>query len=132
MPLVLVVEDHESTRTGLCTALSDVGIETLAAANAEEAMSRLDLAPVDVVVSDVNLGRMSGVDLLEHIHEHHSDTAVILVTAIGTIKQAVEAMRLGAVDYITKPINLDQLESWCIAHTAGWFWSRRTAISGGS
>jgi len=111
MPLVMVVEDDDSTRENLCTALADVeGIETLGAANAEEAMSRLDLAPVDVVVSDVNLGRMSGVDLLSHIAEKHPDTAAILVTAFGTIEQAVEAMRLGAVDYITKPINLDQLE----------------------
>ena len=111
MPLVMVVEDDDSTRENLCTALADVeGIETLGAANAEEAMSRLDLGPVDVVVSDVNLGRMSGVDLLSHIAEKHPDTAAILVTAFGTIEQAVEAMRLGAVDYITKPINLDQLE----------------------
>jgi len=111
MPLVMVVEDDDSTRENLCTALADVeGIETLGAANAEEAMSRLDLRPVDVVVSDVNLGRMSGVDLLSHIAEKHPDTAAILVTAFGTIEQAVEAMRLGAVDYITKPINLDQLE----------------------
>ena len=111
MPLVLVVEDDENTRTNLCTALDEAeGIETLGAADAEEAMSRLDLAPVDVVVTDVHLGRMSGVDLLSHIVEQHPNTAAILVTAFGTIEQAVEAMRLGAVDYITKPINLDQLE----------------------
>ena len=73
-------------------------------------MSRLDLAQVDVVISDVNLGRMSGVDLLAHVREQHPETAAILVTAFGTIEQAVEAMRLGAVDYITKPVNLDQLE----------------------
>ena len=111
MPLVLVVEDDKSTRENLCTALEEAeGIQTLGAANAEEAMSRLDLAPVDVVVSDVHLGRMSGVDLLSHIAQQHPETAAILVTAFGTIEQAVEAMRLGAVDYITKPINLDQLE----------------------
>ncbi len=111
MPRLLVVEDDDSTRESLCTALADVeGFETLGAASAEEAMSRLDLAQVDVVISDVNLGRMSGVDLLAHVREQHPETAAILVTAFGTIEQAVEAMRLGAVDYITKPVNLDQLE----------------------
>jgi DNA-binding NtrC family response regulator len=110
MPLVLVVEDDQSTRDSLCAALRDAGLEVIAAASGEEAMNRLDLAQVDVVVTDVMMGALSGIDLLSHVQEHHADTAVILVTAYGSIESAVDAMRRGAYDYLTKPINLDRLE----------------------
>ncbi len=110
MPTVLVVEDDQSTRESLCAALRDGGMEVVAAAGGAEAMHRLDLAPVDVVVSDVMMPGLSGIELLSHIQEHHPDTAVILVTAYGTIESAVDAMRRGAYDYVTKPINLDRLE----------------------
>jgi len=110
MPVVLVVEDDRSTLAGLCAALGDSGYEVVGAASGEEAMARLDLSPVDVVVSDVMMGRVSGIDLLSHVQEHYPDTAVILLTAFGTIESAVEAMRRGAYDYLTKPINLDKLE----------------------
>jgi len=107
---VLVVEDDQSTRESLCAALRDGGMEVISAASGEEAMTRLDLAQVDVVVSDIMMGNVSGVDLLTHVQEHHPDTAVILVTAFGSIESAVDAMRRGAYDYLTKPINLDRLE----------------------
>jgi DNA-binding NtrC family response regulator len=110
VPLVLVVEDDQSTRESLCGALTDAGMEVIAASSAEEAMTRLDLNQVDVVVTDVMMGKMSGVDLLTHVQEHHAETAVILVTAFGSIESAVDAMRRGAYDYLTKPINLDRLE----------------------
>jgi len=110
MPLVLVVEDDQSTRESLCDALRDGGMEIISAGSAEEAMTRLDLNQVDVVVSDVMMGKMSGVDLLTHVQERHPDTAVVLVTAYGSIESAVDAMRRGAYDYVTKPINLDRLE----------------------
>jgi len=110
MPVVLVVEDDRSTLDGLCAALSDGGLEVIPAASGEEAMARLDLAAVDVVVSDVMMGRTSGIDLLSHVQEHYPDIAVILLTAFGTIESAVDAMRRGAYDYLTKPINLDKLE----------------------
>jgi len=110
MPVVMVVEDDQRTLESLCTALEDAGLEVVPAASGEEAISRLGLAPVDVVVSDVMMKRVSGLDLLSHVQEHHPDIAVILVTAFGTIESAVEAMRRGAYDYITKPINLDRLE----------------------
>jgi len=107
---VLVVEDDPSTLQGLCAALGDSGHEVIGAASGEAAMARLDLSPVDVVVSDVMMGRVSGIDLLSHMQQHYPDTAVILLTAFGTIESAVDAMRRGAYDYLTKPINLDRLE----------------------
>ena len=109
MPLVMVVEDDRATRESLRAALTAFDMEVVIAANGEEAKSRLALAPVDVVISDIMMERVSGVDLLEHVQEQHADTAVILVTAFGTIKQAVMAMQKGAFDYLTKPINLDRL-----------------------
>jgi two-component system response regulator HydG len=110
MPTVMVVEDDQSTRESLCAALRDAGMDVLSAAGGTEAIHRLNLAPVDVVISDVMMPGLTGVELLSHIQEHHADTAVILVTAYGTIESAVDAMRRGAYDYITKPINLDRLE----------------------
>ena len=110
MPVVLLVEDDESSRTGLSAALKDSGFEVLSAASAEEALTRLRLAPVDVVISDVMMGKMSGVELLTHVQEDHPDTAVILLTGFGSIETAVDAMRRGAYDYLTKPVNLDRLE----------------------
>ena len=109
-PIVLVVEDDASTLQGLCAALGDSGYEVIGAASGEEAMARLDLSPVDVIVSDVMMGRVSGIDLLSHVQRHYPDISVILLTAYGTIESAVEAMRRGAYDYLTKPINLDKLE----------------------
>ena len=110
MPVVMLVEDDQSTRESLCAALQDADLEVVSAASGEEAKSRLRLTPVDVIVSDIMMGRISGVDLLQYVQKNHPDTAVILVTAFGTIEQAVDAMRKGAFDYLTKPINLDRLE----------------------
>ncbi|MCC6751072.1 MAG: sigma-54-dependent Fis family transcriptional regulator [Deltaproteobacteria bacterium] len=107
---MLLVEDDRSTLDSLTAALSDAGLEVIAAGSGEEAIARLKLSPVDVVVTDVMMGRVSGIDLLNHIQQHYPDTAVILVTAFGTIEMAVDAMRRGAFDYLTKPINLDRLE----------------------
>ena len=110
-PTVLVVEDDESSRESLLSALNDSGgLNAIGAESGEEAVARLKLSPVDVVVSDVMMGRMSGMDLLKHVQEHYPDTAVILMTAYGSIDAAVEAMRRGAYDYIAKPIDLDRLE----------------------
>ena len=109
MPTVMVVEDDRSTRETLAAALEVFEMEVISASSGEEALDRLRLAPVDVVISDVMMGRVGGVDLLEELQRCHPDTAVILVTAFGTIQQAVEAMRKGAIDYLTKPINLDRL-----------------------
>jgi putative PEP-CTERM system response regulator len=111
MPRVLVVEDDRSSRVALSQALSDDGkFEIVTAASGEEAIDRLRLTPPNVVVSDVMMGRVSGMDLLSHVQENYPDTAMILVTGHGTIDSAVEAMRRGAYDYITKPIDLDRLE----------------------
>jgi DNA-binding NtrC family response regulator len=110
LPVVLVVEDDRSSRESLAAALRDAGMEVLTSASGEEAMARLDLASVNVVISDIMMGKVSGVDLVTHIQEHHPDISTILVTAYGTIESAVDAMRRGAYDYLTKPINLDRLE----------------------
>jgi DNA-binding NtrC family response regulator len=105
-----VVEDDKNTLESLCAALSDSGLEAIPAVSGEEAITRLTLTHVDVVVTDIMMGRVSGLDLLSHVQEHFPATPVILLTAYGTIESAVESMRQGAFDYQTKPINLDRLE----------------------
>jgi DNA-binding NtrC family response regulator len=107
---LLIVEDDRSSRDTLAAALADVEMNVTTAASAEEAIARLKLAPVDIVLSDVVMGRLDGLDLLNHIQEESPDTAVILMTGQGSIQAAVDAMRNGAYDYLTKPIDLDRLE----------------------
>ena len=110
MPSILVVEDDVASRQALTTFLEDVGMEVIAAESAEEALARLKLAPVDVVLSDVVMGRMNGIDLLRRIHEQYPETVVVLVSGHASITAAVEAMRQGAFDYLTKPVDLNRLE----------------------
>ncbi|MCA9664605.1 MAG: sigma-54-dependent Fis family transcriptional regulator [Myxococcales bacterium] len=110
MPCVLVVEDDASSREALTNALALTGMQVVAAESAEEAVARLKLQPVDVILSDVVMGRMDGIDLLTHVQRDYPDTAVILVTGHGSIQSAVDAMRAGAYDYLTKPVDLDRLE----------------------
>ncbi|MCB9556441.1 MAG: sigma-54-dependent Fis family transcriptional regulator [Deltaproteobacteria bacterium] len=110
MPTVLIVEDDEASRVALETALLDCKMEVTLAASAEEAVARLKLAPVDVIVTDVVMGRMDGMDLLRHVQQQCPDTAVILVTGHATVAAAVDAMREGAYDYLPKPVDLDRLE----------------------
>ena len=110
MGSLLIVEDDRSSRETLAAALADIEMEVATAASAEEAIARLKLAPVDIVISDVVMGRMDGLDLLNYIQENCAETTVILMTGQGSILAAVDAMRNGAYDYLTKPIDLDRLE----------------------
>jgi DNA-binding NtrC family response regulator len=106
---VLVVDDDESLRRVTQVQLEDEGYAVTTAPNAADALAILDRAPQDLVITDMKMPGMSGIELLKRLHQEHPETAVILVTAFGTIESAVEAMKLGAYDYITKPVNADAL-----------------------
>jgi len=107
---VLVAEDNESLRIGIVAALEDAGYEVSGAANGEEALLQLESGPFHVVVSDIKLGDLSGVDVLRKAKEVNSETEVILMTAYATLDTALQALRLGAFDYIQKPFDLDDLK----------------------
>lgn len=107
---VLIVEDEQNTREGLAKALSGPQVEVLAAEDGMEALSLLQGRAVDVVLTDIRMPRMDGMQLLQEIRRRSPSTEVIILTAHGTIEMAVEAMQRGAFHYLTKPVNLDELD----------------------
>ncbi|MCC6748603.1 MAG: sigma-54-dependent Fis family transcriptional regulator [Deltaproteobacteria bacterium] len=100
---VLVVDDEENIRHMLALALRPEGFEVTAAASGPEALAALATAPFDVVLSDVRMPGMGGLELLAEIQARHPGTVVIIMSAYGTVDTAIEAMKRGAYDYISKP-----------------------------
>lgn len=100
---VLIVEDHDRLREQLGQFYEQEGFKVTTAACGEEGLEKLAQEKFAIVVSDVKMPGIDGFQLARHVREKYPDTDVILITAFGNIKQAVEAMKLGASDYITKP-----------------------------
>ena len=100
---ILVVEDDAGLREALLDTLQLAGFECVEASSAEEAVMLLKKQSFSLVVSDVQMGAMSGIDLLRTIKLNYPDLPVLMMTAYATIDDAVEAMRLGAIDYMAKP-----------------------------
>jgi DNA-binding NtrC family response regulator len=100
---VLIVEDHDRLREQLGHFYEQEGYAVTTAGSGEDAIQKLGQEKFALVVSDVKMPGLDGFQLARHIRERHADTDIILITAFGNIKQAVEAMKLGASDYITKP-----------------------------
>jgi DNA-binding NtrC family response regulator len=100
---VLIVEDHDRLREQLGQFYEQEGFKVTTAACGEEGIEKLSQEKFAIVVSDVKMPGIDGFQLARHVREKYPDTDVILITAFGNIKQAVEAMKLGASDYITKP-----------------------------
>jgi len=107
---ILVVDDDALVCRSLCEVLSFEGYGCSSVEDAAQALERLKETPYDVVISDMKMPRMSGLDLLKAIRAQHPAVDVIMVTGFGSIDTAVAAMRLGAVDYITKPIIDDEIK----------------------
>jgi two-component system NtrC family response regulator len=106
---ILVVDDEESLRRILQVQLENRGYETSLAKNGQDALAILTESPHDLVLTDLRMPGLSGLELLKRIREHHQGTEVILLTAFGTIENAVEAMQSGAYHYVTKPVRFDEL-----------------------
>jgi two-component system response regulator FlrC len=107
---ILVVEDDRPLQDALVTTLETAGFKVLAAADGGEAMKVLNDTAVDLVVSDVQMHPVDGRELLRRLQQRQAPPPVLLMTAYGTIEQAVAAMREGAVDYLVKPFEADELE----------------------
>src|SRR5258706_2018943 len=105
---MLVVEDHETERRAMMQLLKSEGFTIYGAENADKAMGYVD-ENIDVVLSDLNMGDVSGIQLLKLWKQRKPDTQFILFTGQSAIKTAVEAIHAGAYDYITKPVNPDEL-----------------------
>ncbi|HTY62029.1 MAG TPA: sigma-54 dependent transcriptional regulator [Acidobacteriota bacterium] len=106
---ILVVDDEINIREALATILQAEGYEVHAAASAEEGISKLGEDFFQVVISDMRMGGASGMDLLRWIRTNCPDTEMILLTAYGSVEGAVEAMKLGAYDYLSKPVDRRRL-----------------------
>lgn len=107
---VLVVEDDRPLQDALVSTLETAGFKVLAASDGGEALQVLSQNSVDLVVSDVQMRPVDGRELLRRLQQRQSAPPVLLMTAYGTIEQAVSAMRDGAVDYLVKPFEAEELE----------------------
>ena len=108
---VLVVDDEQSARDLCCDVATDSGIRARGASTTEEALEILDQFPVDIVITDLRVPQLGGLELLKRVREHYPQTAVVMLTQFGTIDSAVEATRLGAADYVTKPFRVAELRT---------------------
>jgi DNA-binding NtrC family response regulator len=108
---VLIVDDEQSLRKVLAATLEREGYEVQVAVNGEEALAALDRDGADVVVTDLVMPKMDGLSLLRKVVAQHPDVPVIVVTAHGRVDSAVEAMKAGAFDFVTKPFENAELKS---------------------
>jgi len=108
---VLIVEDEENERTGLSELISAWGYRAETARDGAEGLDKVSSWSPSIIVTDMKMPRMGGLELLERLAHEAQTRAVIVVTAQGTIDSAVQAMRMGAYDYITKPIDTNRLRT---------------------
>jgi len=106
---VLVVDDEESIRWVLMTSLEKTGYRVTEAADGSEALSKLKDQKFSVVLLDLNLPDLNGFDILKHIKENNIKSSVIVITAQNSVNNAIQAMKLGAYDYFSKPFDIDDV-----------------------
>lgn len=106
---LLIADDEKNTREGLRWALERKDLNILLAADGEEALQLVRSEPVDILLTDLKMPRLDGMELLDHVRHESADTQVVMLTGHGTVESAVDAMKAGAYDYLIKPINIDEL-----------------------
>jgi DNA-binding NtrC family response regulator len=110
MGRILIADDHDALRRALVRALTEAGHEVEEAPNGNFAIERLHEGSFDVVLSDLKMGGSDGLDVLRSTKALHPSAAVILMTAFGSVGTAVEAMKIGAFDYVQKPFEIEEME----------------------
>ncbi|HMR67799.1 MAG TPA: response regulator, partial [Anaerolineae bacterium] len=100
---ILIVDDEKNIRLTMKQALQPLGYELETAVNGEDALQQLEVGDFGLILLDLRLPGLSGLEVLRRVAELRPDIRVILISAHGTVENAVEAMRLGAVDFIQKP-----------------------------
>ncbi|HSB20108.1 MAG TPA: sigma-54 dependent transcriptional regulator [Anaeromyxobacteraceae bacterium] len=110
MASVLVVDDEQSMREFLEILLQQQGHEVLTASDVKGALARAAQTPLDLVITDLRLGRESGIEILKQVKASSPATEVVMVTAFATTENAIQAMKLGAYDYVLKPFKVDELK----------------------
>ncbi len=107
---ILVVDDEESIREFFEIMLKREGYQVLSASNGKEGLEQLKKHQVDLIISDIQMPEMSGMELLAQVKEQDPEMPVVMITAFGSTDTAVEAMKLGASDYLQKPFKLDEVK----------------------
>ncbi len=110
MATILIVDDDELVLESLRLVLREAGYKVKSTSSPEKALAVLEKENVDLVITDLKMPTMSGIELLERIKQRKPDCPVIMITAYATVETAVEAMKKGAIDYIMKPFSADELE----------------------
>ena len=108
---ILIVDDEENTRIGLSKLLSQEGFEVESAANGNDALDLLAKHKINLVISDINMPDMNGLAFLRELSRKFPSTNVIMITAYGGVESYLEAMNLGAYEYLHKPVRLEELRS---------------------
>ena len=108
---LLIVDDEPDIRELLEITLGRMQLETVSAANLQQALNYLDTQSFDLCLTDMHLPDGSGLTLIEHISEHHSHLPVAMITAFGSVDTAITALKAGAFDFLQKPIDLEQLRN---------------------
>ncbi len=108
---ILIVDDEENTRIGLSKLLSQEGFEVESAANGNDALDLIGQRKVSLVISDINMPDMNGLTFLRELSRNFPSTNVIMITAYGGVESYLEAMNLGAYEYLHKPVRIDELRS---------------------
>jgi len=107
--LILVVDDDSSVRRVMQMQLEEAGYDVALACDGEKALEIIDQKHPKLVITDLKMPLSDGISLLRHVRDKNLETTVIIITAFGTVETAVEAMKAGAYDYVTKPIDYDAL-----------------------
>ena len=107
---ILLVDDEEGIRKVLGISLADIGNQVLAAENGEEALKLFKEMQPQIVLTDIKMPGMDGIELLKKIKEESPDTEVIMITGHGDMELAIQSLKFDATDFVTKPINDEALE----------------------
>ena len=108
---ILIVDDEKNIRTTISAYLLSLGYKIEIAVNGQEALDKLKDSKYDLILLDIKMHIMNGIQVLKEMRKIEDETRVIMMTAYGTIENAVESMKLGAVDFISKPFTLDDLKT---------------------
>ncbi|MEM5786363.1 MAG: response regulator, partial [Syntrophobacteraceae bacterium] len=109
MPLILIADDDRSHRLMLSTMMMEWGFRTQEADDGRQALEIIRTRPVDLILMDMRMPNMDGIEATRAISRHNPAIPIVIVTAYSSIPTAVEAMKSGAFDYVTKPIDFEAL-----------------------
>ncbi len=107
--IILIVDDEEGLRTAMSKLFEEEGYTVLCAEDGKQALETLQHTHIDLILTDMRMPGMSGIDLLKKIRELYGDIGVIILTGYGEIESYIEAMNFGAIEYVSKPFRANEL-----------------------